>query len=122
MKLRIILIIIVAIISGQTWADDKVFSYSMEEMYQMASYFRAIREGKDLEGSEQYIRAAEFKGYISASLDYSNDFNLCAKSHSVNDIAMRTALVITSNPLDRSNISAINVIVSLHFACDESNW
>lgn len=110
------------LLMGQSWATEKVWSYSMEEMYQMATYFRSIREGKELDGIDKYLKATEFKGYVASVLDNSENYNECTKKHPVNDIVGRTALVITSNPLDRSNIAALNVLLGLFFACDESNW
>ena len=117
-----IILLVVIIVPSQASENKKVFSYSMEEMYQRATYFRQMREGKDLDSADKYLKAAEFKGYIASLLDYSEDYNQCAIKYPVNDIAMRTAIIISSNPLNRSNIASINVLVGLSFACDESKW
>ena len=104
----------------------RVWSYTMQEMYEMATYFKQIRTGKELDDITKYVKAAEFKGYVAAILDNtSNDDQslvACARKYPVNDIAMRTAITLTSNPLDRSQMSAIAIHVAVRFACDDSVW
>jgi len=122
--------VIAVLASTAAFATDQpkhVWSYTMEEMYQMAIYFKQIGHAQKVDDIlEAGLKAAEFRGYIAALLDDSNNQNPkvteCARKYSVNEIAMRTAIVLTSNPLDRSALSVIAVRVALQFACDESTW
>ena len=93
----------------------------------MATFFKNIRSGKGLEDISQYRKASEFKGYVAGILDEGSRTQdkiviECVRKFSVNDIAMRIAIVITSNPLDRSGVSHVAVVLGIVFACDESNW
>ena len=109
---------------------QRAWSYTMQEMYEMATYFKQIRTGKkmdDVTMVKAAIMAGEFKGYVAAILDNSSnttnqDLMACAKKYPINDIAMRTAITLTSNPLDRSQMSAIAIHVAVRFACDDSVW
>jgi cytochrome c oxidase assembly factor CtaG len=107
-------------------APTRAWSYTMQEMYEMATYFKQIRTGKELDDTTKYVKAAEFKGYVAAILDSTSNTNqiliACAKKYPVNDIAMRTAITLTSNPLDRTQMSAIAINVAVRFACDDSFW
>ena len=103
-------------------------SYTMEEMYQMAISFKKVRLEKEIDDISHYLKAAEFKGYVAAALDFAamiQDKKIaeCARKYAVNDIAIRTAILITSGPLDRSKSSdASSILLDLRFACDESGW
>lgn len=129
MRIKTLLMSIVLLSCSHAAAEEPrrfVWSYTMEEMYQMATFFKNIRSEKGLEDVSQYLKASEFKGYVAAILDNSTNqdktLTECARKYPVNDIAMRTAIVITSNPLDRSQMSAITVHVAIRFACEESTW
>jgi len=116
--INITMFLIMAAFTTQPLAANKVFSYTAEEMYQMATSFKSIQEGKELSASE-VLKASEFKGYIASILDNSNDYDDCARKLPVNIIAGRTAIVITSVPLDRSDIAVLEVLGGLSFACEK---
>jgi hypothetical protein len=127
MHTRIFFAFIFLLCSSQASAEQFAWSYTMEEMYQMATSFKNVSPEKELENISQYLDASEFKGYVAAALDsaaMNQDKKLaeCARKHPVNVIAMRTAILITGAPLDRSRESGPSVLLSIHFACDESGW
>lgn len=107
-------------------AEPRAWSYSMQEMYERAQILRAAVEKKKSPTDvadlvETSMKAAEFKGYIAASLDRAQDKDVqeCAKVLPVNDIAYRTAVLITSNPLDRSGLALASILASLKLVCDQ---
>lgn len=104
---------------------DIVQSYTMEEMYDMAELYKSVSMQKPLDDF-QYIIAGQFRGYVAALLDSSinRDKTMvdCAKRRSLNFIAYRTALMITSVPLDRSALPITAMFHSVNYACDDSKW
>ncbi len=129
-QLVLVLVFVFLVFSWTTSAAGEnqpfVHSYTMEEMYGMALSFRKIRQGEELEGIQEYMKAAEFRGYVAAVLDASssqhNEISRCARRMPVNDIAYRTAVMMTSSELDRAALSPIYLNMAIQFACDESNW
>lgn len=102
-------------------APAAVYSYTMEEMYEMADSLKSIQDGENLSTIE-YMAAAEFKGYVAAVMDSvaGNDVLLsnCARQNRIGNIAARAARLMTSVPLDRSQNAAISVHTALRFVCD----
>ena len=124
-----VMLVAVIISAAPILADAEkqfVHSYSMEEMYSMATYYKAMREGEELDDLQKYMKAAEFRGYVAAALDEAssqdNEIKQCVRTMRVNDIAHRAAVVITSIELDRSAMSPLSVNLGIRFACDESRW
>ena len=124
----IILVTPILLISGvlNSYASDKVGSYTIEDMYQMASYYIDVSRGKKLSNTNDYIKAGEFRGYVASMLDNSNYLlapdnylDECKKNNSVNAVALRTATAINEVPLDRSKSkdSASAALASLTIAC-----
>lgn len=133
MRLLLIAGLSTAILLAQGHAADRVWSdtawsYTMEEMYDRAASYKLVAEGtvpKDTKGMmEAAVKAAEFKGYVAATLDNGNTdrHDACAKRLPVDVIARRTAILITSTPLDRSQVAAAVISLTILYACDESSW
>jgi hypothetical protein len=97
-------------------------SYTSEEMHQMATLYRQVVEGVQLEHMDQYFMAFQFRGYVAAALDHlsigTEQINECASKYRLNEIAARSAALIESSPSDREMISAVEVHSAIIVACD----
>lgn len=103
-----------------------VYSYTMEEMYSMATHYKALARGENFDDIRHYMDAAEFRGYVGAALDQVSekydDMHQCVQRMRVTDIAQRVASLVTSVELDRSMMSPISVHTGIRVACDKSYW
>lgn len=99
-----------------------VQSYTSEEMHQMATLYKQVVEGVQLEHMDQYFMAFQFRGYVAAALDHlsigTEQINECARKYRLNEIAARSAALIESTPSDREMISAVEVHSAIIVACD----
>lgn len=105
----------------------QVWSYTSEQMHDMASAFVKFRKEKEnLTFKDDWLtilHMAEYKGYIASTLDNQNAFDKCVKTHTVNNIAQRSAAIISSNKkTNREAIAMVNVLVAIDMACNDDNW
>lgn len=126
------LFIVTVLAPSQAFSQDPVPSYTPEQLRENATSFLAVRERKQSLTAEIRIRAAEFKGYVAGALDArTGEFDRkgadpklseCVRRKPVEVIAHRTAVGITSQPLNRSLPAPANLGISLYLACDDSMW
>ncbi|CAG9933403.1 hypothetical protein [Candidatus Nitrotoga arctica] len=114
-----------------TAADDGIVpSYTMEEIYERAAALKQVLSKDKTPNDptallELAMKAAEFRGYVAGILDLQAAYPKlveCSKRNSIGLIAARTAGMVTSVPLDRGGHPSYNILLSIYFACDESNW
>jgi hypothetical protein len=104
------------------------WSYTLEELHLRAQAFMKIRElSKKSDGDlSTALMAGEFKGYVAAVVDGGANKNPelenCAKKNTVNEIAVRTAILLTAMPFDRSGIAAARIHLAVLMACDEETF
>lgn len=117
------------VVSKEPIKNPRAQSYTIEKIRQMAGDFQLIRERKIhlsddnlLEYITVNINASEFKGYVAAILDEAPKHAECTRKYTLNDIVYRTAIGVISIPLNRTDIAAINVHISVYLACDLSRW
>lgn len=101
-------------------ASEDGWSYSVKEMYQMATYYRQAQEGKELRGIKSQFLAREFRGYIAGLFDM-QDNKECARKHSRDEIIFRAAVIATQDSSDNEK-TKFNVRYALFLACDDSTW
>jgi hypothetical protein len=104
--------------------ERRAWSYTMQDMYERAQSLKIVVEKKKLPTEmealvETSMKAAEFKGYVAALLDTGEDATDkdCAKVLPVNDLAYRTAALMTRDPLDRSRLAVVKVLITLRYIC-----
>lgn len=100
-------------------ASEDGWSYSVKEMYQMATYYRQAQEGKELRDVKSQFLAKEFKGYIAGLLE--GEGKECARKYSRDEITFRAAVIATQDS-SGSEKTKFNVRYALFFACDDSIW
>jgi len=108
-------------------ANDKVYSYTPEEMHNMASSYIELKKQVANSTFKNNLRligeASTFRGYIASALDFTDKtFLECTKTHTVDQIAHRTAIVVAGRKLNRAGISSVTVMISIGVACDDTNW
>ena len=128
-KMKNLLILLVVLLfftlsNKELFAEHKAWSYTMEEMYEMALVYKQVIKGKPPDTTQgdwlmKYIQAGEFRGYVAAILDTTDRFNECAKRIRLNDIVWRTAELLTNIPLNRSSNTCGAMYIAIAFACEE---
>lgn len=117
--------------ANATAADGGIVpSYTMEEIYERAAALKQALSKDKIPNDrtaqlELAVKAAEFRGYVAGILDLQAAYPKlveCSKRNSFGLIAARTAGMVTSVPLDRGGVPGYVVLLSIYFACDESNW
>ncbi len=118
------LLTIFCICSQTSFAADKYWSYTMEEMHNMASAYKKYWNDKDINDPETLLMAGQFKGYVAAILDSSFPKEeiviKCTKKYSVPFIAMRAADRLTLSLNKSANASKVLRFAVL-FVCDEKS-
>ena len=124
----VVLFVAIGIINlaSATERGARVWSYTPEEMRNAARAYVAMRNSPDPNDFESILKAGEFKGYIAGLIDMhaSKDqaIEACARRLSVNDLAGRSALLISAAPLDRSSLAVAATLVALRMSCDDKNF
>ena len=123
--IRVFFLLTIFCISNKTsFAADKYWSYTMEEMHNMASAYKKYWNNKNINDSETLLMAGQFKGYVAAILD--NSFSKeeiiikCTQKHSVSFIAMRAANKVTQS-LNRSANASKVLRFAVLFECDKKS-
>lgn len=123
-------LVMAALPASVVFSQDPVPSYTAEQLRQNAISFLAVRERKQPLQTETVVRATEFKGYVAGILDARTGafdpkdpdpkLSECVRRKPVSDIAHRAAVLITTQPLDRSMPAPVKLGISLYLACDDS--
>jgi hypothetical protein len=135
MNMRVVMIVLLSVASpvralDPVPQDERVWSYTMQEVYERAKSYSDTSRKEYLASREPGLleavwRAAEFKGYVAATLDTTNNtilFNDCARRLPLNRITSRAADTIAVTPLDRSANADKAVIVAISIACNDRLW
>lgn len=121
----IILLLLVITPVSVLGQDARVWSYTVQNMYEQAEAFKAVQKTPPSEANELIrvaIKAGEFKGYVAAILDNASydDKTLkdCARFNTLNKIAYQSAQLITSMPFDRSQNAALHMHTMIRLVCE----
>ena len=119
------IIIMCLLFSSVASANDKVYSYTSEKMHNMAvSHTKVGEPNFNYSGNmSMVLDAMVFKGYIASLLDFTEEFNECARTHTLEEIALKSAIVVSGQKINRTNgASALAAMIAVEFACDEKYW
>jgi hypothetical protein len=115
-----------AIIASISVADDIKPVYTDKEIRNMAIAYKTIKNRPDnfnaIENIDILLMGSEFRGYVGAMLDGQEVFKECAKTHALQEIAYKTALVVESFDDNETAPSVISMFVGVGMACDDENW
>jgi hypothetical protein len=95
-----------------------------EEIYQIAQDYMDVKTGEH-ENYEKALNGVKYLGYIAGVIDMSSsdsEYMECARRKDLHEVAFKTAKVIHSNPLDRSQLASAMIAVGILYACDDKYW
>ncbi len=103
--------------------NRRAYMFTAEEIYDMAQAMVGVSQKQKMNQNE-VLNAMQFRGYIAGLLDSAKgkQYQECARRKKLSEIVTNTAIVITSQPLDRS-LSYEQVLGTIYFsilfACDD---
>lgn len=117
----------VALLAQSCEADDQPSLFTAEQMRESAGYIGRLQKRQKLDNSEQYLQAAEFRGYLWGVLDGAeqSDTKLteCARRIDSGVLLSRVAYIVSEVlPLNRSVRAHLTITMAILAACDEKTW
>jgi hypothetical protein len=120
------IVFLIAVMANVSVAVDLKSIYADKEIREMAVAYKTVENRPDnfnaIKNIDLMFMSREFRGYVGAVLDGQEMFKECAKTHTLQDITYKTALVVESFDINETAPSAITMLVSISSACDDTNW